>query len=518
MATANNSFNSAIETSLQAVYTTLNNFAKGDDFVAKVQSIFGTNFDAGKLEEIRQQWINSDFTSLPAIEIRTGSELKGANAAYAGSNNTIYVSEEFLTQNNNNLQGITSVLLEEIGHSVDWKINTSDTPGDEGALFSATVLGQHLDASTLDLVKQEDDSNVLTVDKSNLQVEQSIGTKVYSDNLSFGAFVYNANTSEYLNNFFGLNVDNSWEYNSGDAFKYKYTYGGKTDSYNVNASIGQASAGLTLGGGSVESGIEFKTGYNLGELNLDLPFSSSLDASANNNQLSFDFTNIYNGQFEYIAPSIYASLDAVLNYDIGGLDAFFGISGFGASYTKTIPLFSGQSNQLSHTLLEFDSNNLEDGISKTFNILDVASVEVTIPQFDPTTLEAEVNGEYSLEIGDETEVISASLGLDQIVAEAAKIFGGPGAAAAGTVLAGSVSAPVGFGGVTLGADWRLFPIDLGYTMDLNYSYKAGIRNGSTEIVGGEFQGFNNPFNMIDELLEKDQDNDSKIGVAELEYE
>ena len=49
MATSNNSFNSAIETSLQDVYSTLNNFAKGDDFVAKVQSIFGTNFDAGKL-------------------------------------------------------------------------------------------------------------------------------------------------------------------------------------------------------------------------------------------------------------------------------------------------------------------------------------------------------------------------------------------------------------------------------------------------------------------------------------
>jgi hypothetical protein len=132
MLTSNNSLNTLIATSLQQVYSTLNKFANGDDFIAKVQSIFGTNFDASKLEEIRQQWINSNFTSLPPIEIRSGSELQGANAAYAGSNNTIYVSQEFLTKYTDNLQAITSVLLEEIGHSVDWHINTSDTPGDEG--------------------------------------------------------------------------------------------------------------------------------------------------------------------------------------------------------------------------------------------------------------------------------------------------------------------------------------------------------------------------------------------------
>ncbi|NJL66878.1 MAG: hypothetical protein HC894_08895 [Microcoleus sp. SM1_3_4] len=82
-----------------------------------------------------------------------------------------------------------------------------------------------------------------------------------------------------------MNLNNSDQYTSGNAFKHKYNYASQTVSYDVNASVGQASIGLNLGGGSVETGLEFKAGYNLGELDLDLPFSSSLDASAINNQL-----------------------------------------------------------------------------------------------------------------------------------------------------------------------------------------------------------------------------------------
>jgi hypothetical protein len=37
---------------------------------------------------------------------------------------------------------IAAVLLEEIGHFVDSKINLADTPGDEGAVFSAIVRGR----------------------------------------------------------------------------------------------------------------------------------------------------------------------------------------------------------------------------------------------------------------------------------------------------------------------------------------------------------------------------------------
>jgi hypothetical protein len=44
-----------------------------------------------------------------------------------------------------NPEAIAAVLLEEIGHFVDSKINFSDAPGDEGAIFSALVRGVELD-------------------------------------------------------------------------------------------------------------------------------------------------------------------------------------------------------------------------------------------------------------------------------------------------------------------------------------------------------------------------------------
>ncbi|MEG4328159.1 calcium-binding protein [Microcoleus sp. herbarium5] len=169
MLTSNNSLNTLITTSLQQVYNSLNNFAKGDDFLAKVQSIFGTNFDASKLEEIRQQWINSNFTSLPPIEIRSGLELQEANAVYAGSNNTIYVSQDFLTKYTNNPQAITSVLLEEIGHSVDWHINTGDTPGDEGEFFSNVVQGINLTEGQIKALQTENDSVLLNLNNSGFE-------------------------------------------------------------------------------------------------------------------------------------------------------------------------------------------------------------------------------------------------------------------------------------------------------------------------------------------------------------
>ena len=198
MLTSNNSLNSLIATSLQQVYSSLNNFAKGDDFIAKVQSIFGTNFDASKLEEIRQQWINSNFTSLPPIEIRSGSELQGANAAYAGSNNTIYVSQDFLTKYTDNPQAITSVLLEEIGHSVDWHINTSDTPGDEGEFFSNVVQGINLSEGQIKALKDDNDSITLNFNNQFFSSKPAETRSFYAEQASVYSSDYQWDTIPVL--------------------------------------------------------------------------------------------------------------------------------------------------------------------------------------------------------------------------------------------------------------------------------------------------------------------------------
>ncbi|MCL1467055.1 calcium-binding protein [Argonema galeatum] len=180
---ANQVTNSLVKDAVENAYSTLNSFAGSEDFLSKIKTAFGESFDATKLENLRQQWLSGNFASLPAIEIRTGAELQGANAVYAGSTNTIYFSQDFLSKYASNPQAISAVLIEEIGHYVDWHINTDDTPGDEGEYFSNLVQGFELSSSQIQAINSENDSVVLTLDGKLVSVENSLPFKqseVYS--------------------------------------------------------------------------------------------------------------------------------------------------------------------------------------------------------------------------------------------------------------------------------------------------------------------------------------------------
>jgi hypothetical protein len=56
-----------------------------------------------------------------------------------------------------NPAAVADVLLEEIGHSVDARLNVTDSPGDEGAIFAAVVQGKELSEGELQGLKSEDD-------------------------------------------------------------------------------------------------------------------------------------------------------------------------------------------------------------------------------------------------------------------------------------------------------------------------------------------------------------------------
>jgi len=72
-----------------------------------------------------------------------------------------------------NPQVLAAVLLEEVGHSVDWKVNAVDTVGDEGELFSAVVRGVDLSAAQVQQIKQEDDSVLLDLNGALFKSEKS---------------------------------------------------------------------------------------------------------------------------------------------------------------------------------------------------------------------------------------------------------------------------------------------------------------------------------------------------------
>lgn len=121
-----------------------------------------------------QDFVNADFRALPKLEIWSAAEINGANGAFARATNTIYLSREFLSQNPTNPNAVSNVLLEEIGHYIDSRLNTSDAVGDEGEIFSSLVQGQTVSSQQLQTLKTEDDSAVVNLNGQSVAVEQSL--------------------------------------------------------------------------------------------------------------------------------------------------------------------------------------------------------------------------------------------------------------------------------------------------------------------------------------------------------
>lgn len=151
----------------------LTHFALSENFLEQIGVALGDHFDSAKLEELRQQWAYSQFEALPDVEIRPAAEINGAIGAFSADTNRIYLSQEFIGQSISNSGAIADVLLEEIGHSVDAKINILDTPGDEGETFSAVVRGVALDEESIQRLKTEDDRASISLNEENIEIEQA---------------------------------------------------------------------------------------------------------------------------------------------------------------------------------------------------------------------------------------------------------------------------------------------------------------------------------------------------------
>jgi Ca2+-binding RTX toxin-like protein len=155
---------------LPITYNQLIDFANKNNFWQVFDTAFGTQYNRSLAEILRLQWETGDFSQLPQIEVLDSSILGSANGAYASSENRIYLSNTFVASAS--LAAISGVLLEEIGHFVDAKINQTDSAGDEGAIFAALVQGQNLDVETLRVLKAEDDHSIVTLNGQSIPVEQ----------------------------------------------------------------------------------------------------------------------------------------------------------------------------------------------------------------------------------------------------------------------------------------------------------------------------------------------------------
>ena len=151
------------------VYEQLADFASLDSFWNRFDSTFATNYDLSLVQELRTQWQQKDFSQLPQIEVVGTEILKGAKGGYSSNSDKIYISNRLLETSA--AETLQAVILEEIGHWVDAKVNRQDTLGDEGELFSDVVRGVALSSSQLAGIKQENDHFQVLINGQSLQIE-----------------------------------------------------------------------------------------------------------------------------------------------------------------------------------------------------------------------------------------------------------------------------------------------------------------------------------------------------------
>ena len=235
---------------LPITYNQLIDFANKNNFWQVFDTAFGTQYNRSLAEILRLQWETGDFSQLPQIEVLDSSILGSANGAYASSENRIYLSNTFVA--GASLAAISGVLLEEIGHFVDAKINQTDSAGDEGAIFAELVQGYSLNTQTLQALKSEDDHATITVNGEVIQVEQQNFTGTAGNDTIIGTtsndFIYGLAGDDTINT--GLGASDFADGGAGD------------DLLIVDYSIDDTGRGMTLSTGVTTEGFQ-GTAYRL---------------------------------------------------------------------------------------------------------------------------------------------------------------------------------------------------------------------------------------------------------------
>lgn len=152
----------------QHVQSQLQQFLGNAGFEGAIATAFGASVDSQQARHLTQQWISGE--SLPKLEVIPGQVLQ-AKGAFSASSNTIYFNQEWVQQGT--VEAIAAVLLEEMGHALDSRLNRLDAPGDEGAIFAAMVQGETITAITLHHLKAENDHASFTWQGQRFAVEQA---------------------------------------------------------------------------------------------------------------------------------------------------------------------------------------------------------------------------------------------------------------------------------------------------------------------------------------------------------
>ena len=164
-------FSSTVGSSISIVQEVISNAADSGDLDKVAEAAFGKAFDSGVLDELFSSE-NSNVT-LPEIHLLSDEQMNGAQGAYSSELNIIYLSKDFIVKNKDRVDSIASVILEELGHYLDFHGNQLDSAGDEGAIFSALIQNKSLSSEEMSALMLEDDFGYVMDSNQAIAVEQS---------------------------------------------------------------------------------------------------------------------------------------------------------------------------------------------------------------------------------------------------------------------------------------------------------------------------------------------------------
>lgn len=176
--TAIASDSAGLEAARSAVETNLTQLASDPEkFHQTLTKSFGDSYDKTRAETIRQQVLSGDFSWMPDIKVvdesvladQSGQQTAGqALGAYSKDADTIYISRQLLLSDP---AKAAQILTEEVGHSLDARLNQSDAAGDEGDIFARLVGGESISDAELLALQSENDSGTIIVDGKTVEVE-----------------------------------------------------------------------------------------------------------------------------------------------------------------------------------------------------------------------------------------------------------------------------------------------------------------------------------------------------------
>ncbi|MGL5881503.1 MAG: hypothetical protein ACRC2V_27555, partial [Xenococcaceae cyanobacterium] len=349
------------------VTSSLSKFTKNNNATAILQKTFGKKWNTELAFDLIQDIVNGRAPI--KFELISGAIASGA---FSSDNNTIYLAQEFLDSNAKNLDTVTKVLLEEIGHYLDSQLNQTDSPGDEGAIFSALVGGEKLSSIELKALKERNDLSTLTIDGKEIEIETSeiasfrsatVNGEVFlgGNYLELGINSWGSlgSINSKPNNFYGTNTRNTIGI-TGDDDGFGLGEDLRRDYFMPGSEEERWAIGYKIDGSTV-------TASNAAVYDTtDIP--NSIENTSSGDELSVQSTGIHDNK-----------LKIVQNISFGVDDKFF-------KNTVTLTNISAQTLDSVRYMRSFDPDNTKDlgGEYTTDNI-----VEATIAEDEKAVVKAQ---------------------------------------------------------------------------------------------------------------------------------